>query len=347
MSSTEILLNNNQLNTAFEERQFHLVYQPQIATDGARVSGAEAYVRWMHPEFGAISPALFLKFVDLQGRSRELTNYLIRLGLKTAAKWHYAGLEWPVSLNVGVDDLVDGTMPMTLDILLRENEIDANQVNLDIPEGELVHEWDAKWGKVSKTLKELRDMGVSVSLECRGPHRLDHEQIDRDYFDAIKVSGPTLLQFANNTHNLTFSLISKRMRFAKDNDFKTVAVGAEDNAALLVLKKIGFDYIQGHIISPPVALDKLTDWRRTYVPPAMYVNPDKPVEDWKSPASEVEIAPLETADETAESVLDGQWSRAASGETLDEVTLTPEATPSQDEEENAKGWRKALKIGRK
>ncbi len=199
-------LTNQDLDDAFRRQEFQLVYQPQIATQGARIEGVEAFARWHHPTHGIIPPSLFLHFVESQGRSRELTNYLLRQSVPTAAKWCRANLNWKMTINVGLADLVDGTLPLTIDILLRESELNPDQLIIDIPESDLVLEWDRKWPNVAATLKSLRELGVGVALDCSGPQTLEIEQIDPEAFDILKVGGGALLKFTNGTKALPFGL---------------------------------------------------------------------------------------------------------------------------------------------
>ena len=166
-------LTNEDLDQAFEENQFRLIYQPQISTKGAKVTAAEAYVRWFHPNFGPIPPGLFLSYVHSQGRTRELTNFLLRQAVEAASNWRHSGLNWVASVNIGVSDLADGTMPLTLEILLREHDLDGTALSLDLRESSIAAHWDTKWRAVSETIREVRKLGVGLALECSGPESLE------------------------------------------------------------------------------------------------------------------------------------------------------------------------------
>jgi len=263
-------LTNQDLDDAFRRNEFQLVYQPQIATKGAHIEGAEAFARWNHPIHGVIPPSLFLHFVESQGRSRELTNYLLRQAVPTATAWAQASLNWKLTINVGLADIVDGTLPLTIDILLREFDLQASQLTIDVPETDLALEWDRKWPNIAPTLRSIRELGSSVALDCSGPDTLKIDQIDPETFDILKVGGGALLKFTNGTKALPFGFISSRLEFAKRYGLKTIAVGVEDNAMLLTLKKMGFDSLQGYMICKPVSLEELSNFRRTFVAPSLF-----------------------------------------------------------------------------
>lgn len=279
-------LTNQDIDAAFEEGQFRLIYQPQISTKGAKVMAAEAYVRWFHPNFGPIPPGLFLGYVESQGRTRELTNYLLRQAVEAAANWRSSGLNWVGAVNVSVADLVDGTLPLTLEILLREHGLEGWHISLDVPESAIAASWDTQWDAVANTLRDIRKQQVGIALDCSGPESVPLDTIDPTLFTQLKVGGPAILQFAKSTRLLPFGFIQDRVRFAKENGLTSVAVGAEDAATLLALKQIGFDHVQGNAVCPPVPLAELSEWRRTYVPPSLYIYGDEDHQDALQDAAE-------------------------------------------------------------
>lgn len=335
-------LTNQDIDAAFEEGQFRLIYQPQVSTKGAKVMAAEAYVRWFHPNFGPIPPGLFLNYVDSQGRTRELTNYLLRQAVEAAANWRRSGLNWIATVNIGVADLLDGTLPLTLDILLREHGLEGWHLSLDVPETAIAANWDESWEAISSTLKEIRGHQVGVALDCSGPESVPLDQIDASLFNQLKVGGPAILQFAKSTRHLPFGFIQDRVRFAREHGLVSVAVGAEDAATLLALKQLGFDHVQGNAVCPPVPLADLSEWRRTYVPPSLYIyGDDDHQESIKEAADSVradEEATVEVEKETDEEVtltnvgrpvgqkvVETTWQEAESSDEGDvlEIELTP------------------------
>lgn len=314
-------LSNQEIDAAFRQNMFKLVYQPQIATSGGVTFGAEAFARWHHPEYGNIPPAVFANFIESQGRSRELTNYVLRNAIETAAKWHRSGIDWSITANVNLTDLADGTLPISIDILVRDLDFDLSRLVIDVPESELTREWDRKWSNVSTTIKAIKDHGVMVTLDGSGPHLLDTDRIDPELFDGLKISGSASLQYANQTNNLGFGHVSQRLDFAKKHDLKTFAVGAEDHATLLALKNFGFDYVQGHVISKPLTMGRLSEWRRDYMAPTAFSD-GSIVSTQTEEIEEVDLSKTPMEDEPAE--ITAEWSVSASetaGE--DEAVLKP------------------------
>ncbi len=373
-------LTNQDVDAAFEEGQFRLIYQPQISTKGAKVMAAEAYVRWFHPNFGPIPPGLFLGYVEGQGRTRELTNYLLRQAVEAAANWRSSGLNWVATVNLSIADLVDGTLPLTLDILLREHGLEGWHISLDVPETAIAANWDSQWGAIADTLREIRKLQVGIALDCSGPESVPLDSIDASLFNQLKVGGPAILQFAKSTRHLPFGFIQDRVRFAKENGLVSVAVGAEDAASLLALKQIGFDHVQGNAICPPIPLAELSEWRRTYVPPSLYIygdddhqeslkeasasvsaDADAPAPIGVSVESEEEIALTVLGRPVGQKVVETTWqeTEGSDGDDVLEIELTPasaadvgfdggEATPADQVTAKSGGFLKGLmrrKIG--
>lgn len=356
-------LTNQDIDAAFEENQFRLIYQPQISTSGAKVMAAEAYVRWFHPNFGPIPPGLFLSFVHNQGRTRELTNYLLRQAVEATANWHRSGLNWVAAVNIGLSDLADGTLPLTLDILLREHDLEGWHLSLDIRETSLATHAKDQWDAISQTMKEIRALGVGFAIECSGPESIPLDELDPSYFTQLKVGGPAILQFAKSTRHLPFGFIQDRVRFAKENNLVSVAVGAEDAATLLALKQLGFDHVQGNAICPPIPLSELNEWRRTYVPPSLYIyGDDDPANSRQGAAESVqgkdeepvtaleegnlegeeEVTPTVIGRPVGQKVVETTWQEAedAQDQEILEIELTASSAADvglEDEEEVANG----------
>jgi EAL domain-containing protein (putative c-di-GMP-specific phosphodiesterase class I) len=330
-------LTNQDLDNAFRRKEFRLVFQPQISTSTADIEGAESFVRWHHPIHGIIPPSLFLHFVETQGRSRELTNYLLRQSVPAGAKWSRAKLNWKMTVNVGLADLIDGSLPLTIDILLREFELHPSLLVIDVPERDLALNWPSKWSNVLTTLRGLRELGVGVALDCTGPQTLETEQIDPEAFDVLKIGGPALLKFTNGTQVLPFGFIKSRLDFAKQHGLKTIAVGVEDNATLLALKQHGFDTLQGFVISKPLSLENFTQFKREYIAPSLYgAGIAEQDQDRAGGELDLEAEPEDLA------VLEAKCRDATSDTTalpVDDVILEPmpdDASHTQDTE-NTKG----------
>ncbi|MEQ8950770.1 EAL domain-containing protein, partial [Parvibaculum sp.] len=115
MYSSSFRLTNRDIDLAFEADRLFLVCQPKLCLATGGTLGAEAYIRWNHPDYGLLPPGLFLSFIERRERSGELTRFVARAAAETLVRWRGAGLDWPLSINLGAPDLADMGLPGALD----------------------------------------------------------------------------------------------------------------------------------------------------------------------------------------------------------------------------------------
>ena len=107
MYSSSFRLTNRDIDLALEARHLFLVFQPKIELGSGRTLGAEAYVRWNHPDYGLMPPGLFLSFFEQRGRSVDLTCFVVAAAADAMTHWREHGQSWPVSVNLSGSDLTD------------------------------------------------------------------------------------------------------------------------------------------------------------------------------------------------------------------------------------------------
>ncbi|HUD52316.1 EAL domain-containing protein, partial [Parvibaculum sp.] len=256
MYSSSFRLTNRDIDLAFEARHLHLVLQPKIELASGRVLGAEAYVRWLHPDYGLMPPGLFLSFFDRHGRSGELTRFVAGAAAETMESWRLKGQNWPISINISGSDLTDPTLPGTLDGIVGEHGLDPASFTIEVPEGVFArHGRDA-----AETISEIRRLGFRTALDGGGAVIVPPEFVKPDFFSEIKISGGAIIQFARRLQQSGLGFIGKRVALAASLGLDATAVGVEDETTLSSLAAMGFTAAQGaHICSPKEARD-LVGW---------------------------------------------------------------------------------------
>jgi EAL domain-containing protein (putative c-di-GMP-specific phosphodiesterase class I) len=97
MSDKQFRLAESDVDAGFERGEFRLVYQPKIDLATRRMTGAEAFIRWQHPQFGVLPPGLFLDFIEATGRIPQLTAFVFHESFRAAAAWRANGRNWSIS----------------------------------------------------------------------------------------------------------------------------------------------------------------------------------------------------------------------------------------------------------
>lgn len=260
MSDKSFRLDPSDIDRAFQNNEFRVVFQPTVDLSSERMTGAEVFVRWQHPQYGLLPPGLFLDFIESQGRMADMTGFVFHAALDGARKWTKQGRDWCVSINVAPGTVTAPGFAHGLKHLLNEYMLDANKVIVEVPERAVAQEPEA----LCEALYEVRKLGVHVALDGGGIVPVDLSKFVPMPFTSIKVGGPASIRLAQRLGLKGKGAIAARLRFARQNELEAVAVGAEDEATMEGLASVGFTAAQGVWIQKPMALDELLAWDGTW-----------------------------------------------------------------------------------
>lgn len=260
MSDKSFRLDPSDIDLAFERNEFRVVFQPTVDLSSERMTGAEVFVRWQHPQYGLLPPGLFLDFIEAQGRMADMTGFVFHSALSGARKWKEQGRDWSVSINVAPGTVTAPGFAHGLKSLLNEYRLDAGQVIVEVPERAVAQEPEA----LCEALLAVRQLGVHVALDGGGIVPVDLAQFAPMPFTSIKVGGPASIRLAQRLGLKGKGAIAARLRFARQYDLEAVAVGAEDEATMSGLAAVGFTAAQGVWIQKPLSLEELLAWDGTW-----------------------------------------------------------------------------------
>lgn len=230
------------------------VFQPQVDLRSGKVLGAEALVRWKHPELGLVSPARFVPLLEQTGLIARVTEWMIAEVVQAAVRLGETEKGLVLSINVASYDLVHTPL---LEIIKRELQrcsCDAALIKIELTETSVAEDPE----RVRQALADIRKLGVKVavddfgtgysSLSYLGSFPIDEVKIDREFVDGMALS-PRKQSIVRSTIVLTREL-----------GMVTVAEGAEDWATIAVLRDMKCDAVQGYVISRPVRFDELVSF---------------------------------------------------------------------------------------
>jgi EAL domain-containing protein (putative c-di-GMP-specific phosphodiesterase class I) len=256
MSDKSFRLAPSDIDMAFERNEFRIVFQPKVDLASERITGAEVFVRWQHPQYGLLPPGLFLDFIEAQGRMADMTGFVFHAALEGAKKWKALGHDWAVSINVSPGTVTAPGFAEGLGQLIEEYGLEPDRVIIEVPERAVVQEPEV----LCESLLSVRKIGVHVALDGGGIVPVDLSQFVPMPFTSIKVGGPASIRLAQRLGAKGKGAIATRLRFAHQFELEAVAVGAEDEATMAGLAGIGFTAAQGVWIQKPLTLDELLDW---------------------------------------------------------------------------------------
>lgn len=305
MYSSSFRLTNRDIDLAFEANRLFLVCQPKLCLATGGMLGAEAYIRWNHPDYGLLPPGLFLSFIERRERSGELTRFVARAAAETLVRWRDAGLDWPLSINLGAPDLADMGLPGALDGIMSEHGLDPASLILEVPEGAFARHGE----EAQRTLMALRRLGFRTALDGGGAVIVPDDVLTPDYFDEVKIGGASIIQFARRLKQSGLGFVGKRVALAASRGLGATAVGVEDATTLAALSALGFTAAQGALICRPSDPAELTGWS---APPEVLAAMQPPKEEevllLTDPLPEDGTMPEEEGEDT---YTDERWVEAA------------------------------------
>lgn len=238
---------------ALERKEFAVYFQPKydIRPETPVICGAEALVRWKHPEFGMVSPGDFIPLFESNGLIRDLDNYVWREAAAQLRRWKDAlGRSVPVSVNVSRIDMQDPELADTLRNLLKENSLDYGDLHLEITESAYTEDSE----QIVRVVTGLREEGFSIEMDDFGSGYSSLNMISTLPIDALKLD----MLFIRNafSENGNTRMLEITLDISRALGVPMIAEGVETEEQVAALKKMGCDIVQGYYFSRPVPAEE-------------------------------------------------------------------------------------------
>ena len=249
------------LRRAMQAGQIRILWQPKIATASGRVTGAEALLRWQHPQRGAVDPAQFISIAEETGLAIPIGRWLIGEVCRQGRAWMDAGMPLAVSVNMSLRQFRDSEMLDDIRCALDSSGLDPRLLELELTEHMVMN--DAE--RVTGLLHELRRLGVRLALDRFGTGHSSLMWLRRLPFDTVKIDRTFVGDLPDDVE-VTRAVIA----LAHSLHRVVVGVGVEHARQEHMLRELGCDEIQGHFVSRPVSAQALRAFveRRPPVRPA-------------------------------------------------------------------------------
>jgi diguanylate cyclase (GGDEF)-like protein len=240
----------NRLGRGLQRRQFTLHYQPQVDTGSWQITGAEALLRWEHPELGPIPPADFVPFAEKSGLIIPIGQWVLRATCRQLKKWHDGGFPMlNLAINVSARQFQESASVDTLVEILQETGVDPGCLELELTESSLMTNAE----HVMKSLGKLKDIGVKLAIDDFGTGFSSLEYLRRLPFDTLKIDQSFVRDISNPDGA---ALVSSIVALAHWLRLRVVAEGVETQEQLRYLQRLGCDNMQGYLFSRPVPVEQ-------------------------------------------------------------------------------------------
>ena len=252
--SYKLFLLKNDLNKALEKEQFFMVYQPRIEPKSNKIVGAEALIRWSHPELGFVSHLEFIHFAEESGFIIPLGEWILRNVCSQIKEWQNQGLSpIKISVNISVMQLMNLNFISKVKRILQEQELDPKWLEFEITEKVLFY----KENVIRKSLENVKSLGISLALDNFGTGYSSLNYVSKHKFDCIKIDRTIIedIQKDDESYEVAMAIVKLAQRLNKN----VVAGGIETANQLDLITKMGFDEFQGYYFSKPIEKDLFED----------------------------------------------------------------------------------------
>jgi diguanylate cyclase len=234
---------------AVADGDIYVVYQGKWDVPGARISGAEALVRWHHPVFGPLSPDAFIPVLESNGQMRTLTLAVVDICTKQLCDWHARTHDIGIAINISATLLDDRDFVADMAARLAQLGQVARHVTLEVTESATITSTDA----AVAALTTFRSFGARVSIDDYGTGQATLAYLKSFPADEIKIDKSFVTNMLNNNGDQI--VVRSTIELAHQLGFSVVAEGVEDRQCLDRLRDYGCDTIQGWVIGKPVKAD--------------------------------------------------------------------------------------------
>jgi diguanylate cyclase (GGDEF)-like protein/PAS domain S-box-containing protein len=241
----------SELREAANRGQLELYYQPQYCLHTGRLIGAEALLRWHHPNQGMVPPTEFIPVAEASGLIVPLGDWVLEEACRQQAEWRQSGLNLPrVAVNVAGPQIRQGGFPLRVGRLLRKYGLDPGLLELEITESFIMGSEE----QAIEVLEQLRHLGVALSIDDFGTGYSSLSYLKRLPIDTLKIDQSFVRDIPRSENDM--AIASAVIALARALDLEVVAEGVETEAQRDFLLREGCDTAQGYYYSRPLPAEE-------------------------------------------------------------------------------------------
>jgi diguanylate cyclase (GGDEF)-like protein len=259
--SQESLSLLSELRRAVENDELRLYLQPKVDLQKGRIIGAEALVRWQHPQRGLVPPMQFIPFAEQTGFIRMLSAWVLAGAARFSREALDAGLALRLSVNLSTRDLMDQDLPAKIEAMLAPLQVPPASLCLEITESAIMDDPE----RALSTLEHLHAMGFKLSIDDFGTGYSSLAYLKRLPVDELKIDKSFVMAMERDLDDAR--IVRSTIELAHNLGLSVVAEGLETLKAWALLASLGCDEGQGYFICKPMPQDQFIAWAQGWQAP--------------------------------------------------------------------------------
>jgi len=248
----------SRIKTAIQHDEMRLFYQPKIDMASGKAIGAEALIRWQHPDEGLLPPIRFLPLIDGNALQSTLDWWVLNSAISQISSWRGTPHDFMVSVNISAQTIQDENFTRRLTDLLQEHGVNGSLVELEILESGILEDLET----ISSVIRQCARIGISFALDDYGTGFSTLTHIRRLPVQTLKIDQSFVREMLTNRDDL--HIVEGVIALARAFELEVIAEGVETTKIGNRLLQLGCRYAQGFCIAKPMAATELIPWTKRY-----------------------------------------------------------------------------------
>lgn len=242
-----------ELRQAIDKGQLTVHYQPKIDLKTRQICGAEALIRWAHPEHGILLPDEFIGLAEQTGLIKPMTLWVLETALHECARWRKEGFEIELAVNLSARNLQDLKFPETMKQIINKCGLPAEVLSMEVTESAIMSDPV----RAMKIIESLDQFGVRLSIDDFGTGYSSLAYLKDLPADELKIDKSFVVDMTENESNKM--IVESTIGLAHNLGLKVVAEGIESEEVCQLLTSLNCDIGQGFLFSRPLPIDNFID----------------------------------------------------------------------------------------
>ena len=238
-----------ELKEAYLKEQFCLFYQPKVSLNTHKIIGAEALIRWNHPERGLVPPDDFIDAMEKTGLIKQVGIWVFRHACKQIKQWENTS-QFSVPIAINLSPLqIDAELPATLQSIIKEEQVRTDQLELEITETSITRDIENAVG----ILSQLHDSGFKISIDDFGTGYSSLLLLKQFPIDKLKIDRSFIRDILSSPNDE--AIVRAVIAMSQSLNLQVIAEGIEDEKQYQLLQSMGCHEVQGYFVSKPIPKD--------------------------------------------------------------------------------------------